>query len=188
MSNDFITLNSLFRAIIYPALTSLVFIVLFVILLTKLLHWSDIFEPISLRYKCTWVILSWICFVIFRLGIKALRTLTCSRLSCKLSITTTLYHGIHAIVPTLCIVVMLLWRMLVHCSLVDFTRASSLVGCLRCCFELSKVCRLLTYLGHLYFVPTSGVWADWQCLLVWGLDICRAWIDRLVVIWLSSLR
>ena len=182
-----ITSNSLFRSIINPALTSLVFVVLFVILLAKLLHWPDIFKPISLRYQCTWVILSWICFVIFRLGIEALRTLTCRRLSCELSIATTFYHGIHTIVSTLSIVVMLFCRMLVHCSLVDFTRASSLVGCLRCSFKLSEVCRLLAYLGHLYFVPTSGIWADWQCLLVRGLYICRAWVYRLVVIWLSPL-
>ena len=182
-----ITLNSLFRSTINSALTSLVFILLLVILLTELLHWPDIFEPISRRYKCTWVILGWICFVIFRLRIEALRTLTCRRLSGELSIATTFHHGVHAIVATLCIVVMLFCRMLVHCSLVYFTRVSSLVCCLRCSFELIKVCRLLAYLGHLYFVPTSGIWADWKCLLVWGLDICRAWIDWLVVIWLSSL-
>ena len=182
-----ITLNSLFRSTINSALTSLVFILLLVILLTELLHWPDIFEPISRRYKCTWVILGWICFVIFRLGIEALRTLTCRRLSGELCIATTFHHGVHAIVATLRIVVMLFCSMLVHCSLVDFTGVSSLVCCLRCSFELIKVCRLLAYLGHLYFVPTSGIWADWKCLLVWGLDICRAWIDWLVVIWLSSL-
>ena len=119
------------------------------------------------------------------LGIRVKRL---CRLGCELCITTTLHNCVHTVISSLTVVVLLLLRMLVHLSLIHFTWTSTLVGSLWCCFELIEVRRLLAYLRHLYFISTSVIRAHWESLLVWWLNICRARVDWLMMIWLSPLR
>ena len=140
-----------------------------VVLLSKLLHRSYVFEAISLRSDSARVVLCWIRLIVLWLcsGI-SLRALTSGWLCCQLSIAWATRMRFHleivnrsyAVIATLPNIWLSYWWVGVSIVGIRSTVADSLVSSLRGCLELIEIGRLSAYLGHLDFISTPVGWTN----------------------------